>query len=76
MNGTIGILQSCKKYAPNVKRVVVTSSVACILNTDLKPPHRFDETDWNPISVPICEKLGRAADGANKYRGEWVKRGV
>ena len=66
---------------PNVKRCVVTSSVACIVNSEIKPPHTyvrvwttaltvsFTEEDWNEISVPICEKLGREADGANKYRG-------
>jgi hypothetical protein len=29
----------------------------------------FDEKDWNPVSIPACEKLGRGATGVDKYRG-------
>lgn len=32
--------------------------------------HSFDEKDWNTISIPACEKLGRGATGVDKYRGE------
>jgi hypothetical protein len=31
----------------------------------------FDEKDWNPVSIPACEKLGRGATGVDKYRGRF-----
>jgi len=52
--GTTGILKSIKKNAPSVKRVVVTSSFAAILNpyesNGLWPSHTYSEADWNPIT--------------------------
>ncbi|WWD19047.1 hypothetical protein CI109_103505 [Kwoniella shandongensis] len=66
--GTLGVLNSLKKFNPDVKRVVVTSSVAAIMSTDITPPHTFTEADWNPVSLKVCAEKGRDADGANKYR--------
>ncbi len=52
VNGTIGILKSVKKYGPNVKHVVVTSSFAAILNSSKlsDPTFTFDESCWNPLT--------------------------
>ncbi|WVQ81863.1 hypothetical protein IAT38_003990 [Cryptococcus sp. DSM 104549] len=66
--GTLGVLKSLKKFNPDCKRVVVTSSVAAIVDSSIKPPHTFTEADWNPISIKVCEEKGRDADGVNKYR--------
>ncbi|RSH88695.1 methylglyoxal reductase (NADPH-dependent) gre2 [Saitozyma podzolica] len=68
VNGTVGVLNSLKKNNPNISRIVITSSVAAVINSDIKPPHHFDEKDWNTISIPACEKLGRGATGVDKYR--------
>ncbi|KAH7040367.1 uncharacterized protein B0I36DRAFT_259629 [Microdochium trichocladiopsis] len=48
--GTTSILRAVKQYAPSVKRVVVTSSFASILNeAGLQDPNKvFSESDWNP----------------------------
>lgn len=38
VKGTRGVLESVHKHNPDVKRVVITSSVAAIMNLDVKPP--------------------------------------
>ncbi|KIW08307.1 uncharacterized protein PV09_01226 [Verruconis gallopava] len=50
--GTTGILRSIKKSAPTVKRVVITSSFAAILDAyDIpKVGHTYSEADWDPIT--------------------------
>lgn len=50
--GTTGILKSIKKSAPSVKRVVITSSFASIVNpnTGNAPNKTYSEEDWNPIT--------------------------
>ncbi|KAM7200734.1 putative NADPH-dependent methylglyoxal reductase [Rhypophila sp. PSN 637] len=49
VKGTTGILKSIKAYAPSVKRVVITSSSAAVLNP---PNHRevYDETSWSGVT--------------------------
>ncbi|RSL86236.1 hypothetical protein CEP51_002926 [Fusarium floridanum] len=49
IDGTTGILKAIQKYAPQVKRVVLTSSFAAIVNT-ASPPKVYDESSWNPIT--------------------------
>jgi len=68
INGTVGVLKSIKKNNPDVKRVVITSSVAAVMDSTLKPPHTFTEKDWNTISPAACEKDGKNASGSDKYR--------
>jgi len=51
--GTTGILKAIKKNAPTVKRVVITSSFAAILNGAKGatwPEHTYSEEDWNPVT--------------------------
>jgi nucleoside-diphosphate-sugar epimerase len=50
--GTTGILKSIKKNAPSVKRVVITSSFASIIDASKGPSwdHKYSEADWNPIT--------------------------
>lgn len=50
--GTAGILKSIKQYAPSVKRVVITSSFAAILDAyDIpKIGHAYSEKDWDPVT--------------------------
>ncbi|TKA70426.1 hypothetical protein B0A55_07897 [Friedmanniomyces simplex] len=63
--GTTGILKSVKKSAPTVKRVVITSSFASIINPfkGTWPEHTYSEADWNPISAEQAVQ-----NPANGYR--------
>ncbi|EXJ80703.1 dihydroflavonol-4-reductase [Capronia epimyces CBS 606.96] len=61
--GTTGILKAVKKSAPTVKRIVITSSFAAIMNPD-KPAKVYSEANWNPITWE--EALRSPGDG---YRG-------
>ncbi|KAI1819195.1 NAD dependent epimerase/dehydratase [Xylaria intraflava] len=48
--GTTSLLEAVKKYAPTVKRVIITSSFAAILSEKLltDPSKTWSEADWNP----------------------------
>jgi len=63
--GTTGILKSIKKGAPTVKRVVITSSFAAIVDGTKGPwpEHTYSEADWNPIT-----KEQALENPANGYR--------
>lgn len=52
ITGTTSILKAIKKYAPSVKRVVVTSSFVSMLSPEgLQDPNKiYSESDWNPIT--------------------------
>ncbi|KAG5209608.1 NADPH-dependent methylglyoxal reductase GRE2 [Trichophyton interdigitale] len=49
VNGTTGILHAIKKSAPSVKRVVITSSFAAIIDPTKPSNYVYSEADWNPI---------------------------
>ncbi|RFU28711.1 hypothetical protein B7463_g7601, partial [Scytalidium lignicola] len=65
INGTLGILESIQNHNPSVKRVVITSSFASILDLSkgLWPEHTYTEQDWNPATY----EEAKAADGAFAY---------
>lgn len=48
IKGTTGILRSIKEHAPSVKRVVVTSSSAAMLQVGDPPQHPavYNESSW------------------------------
>lgn len=52
IRGTQGILQSTAAFAPQVKRVVLTSSFAAVADfaKGPRPGHVYDESQWNPMS--------------------------
>nr|GAT52696.1 D-lactaldehyde dehydrogenase [Mycena chlorophos] len=69
INGTTGILRSALKFAPTVKRVVVTSSAAAVVgNHFTQAVTTLSETDWNDDSVKLVEEQGREAPNGDKYR--------
>ncbi|ORY26767.1 putative D-lactaldehyde dehydrogenase [Naematelia encephala] len=68
VQGTVGVLQSAQKYGDQVKRVVVTSSVAAIMQPG-PGPYTLTEDFWNTESPQVLEKEGDAASGPHKYRG-------
>ncbi|KAG9037059.1 methylglyoxal reductase (NADPH-dependent) gre2 [Tulasnella sp. JGI-2019a] len=65
INGTLGVLESLKKHAPGVKRVVVTSSMAAI-GKELTP------SSWNQAAVDEVNKSGKAAALGMKYSASKV----
>ncbi|KAI1477453.1 hypothetical protein K445DRAFT_341194 [Daldinia sp. EC12] len=50
INGTTGILKAIKAHAPTVKRVVITSSYAAMVDYGKPMTHIYTEADWNPIT--------------------------
>lgn len=54
--GTTGILKSIQKGAPAVKRVVITSSFAAIMDVTKGswPEHTYSEADWNPMTLEVA----------------------
>ncbi|KAI0690439.1 NAD(P)-binding protein [Cytidiella melzeri] len=65
--GTRSVLESALKYGTAVKRVVITSSCASVLDT-FPEPKVFSEKDWNLGASRECEEKGRAASQIAKYR--------
>ncbi|KAK0747099.1 hypothetical protein B0T18DRAFT_438805 [Schizothecium vesticola] len=61
IKGTTGILQSIHAFAPTVKRVVITSSSAAILDPP-NHPKVYDESIWSSVT------LDQATDPAHTYR--------
>jgi nucleoside-diphosphate-sugar epimerase len=62
INGTIGLLRAVKKSAPSVRRVVITSSFASMMNS-AQHPTKYDETSWNPVTWQEA-----TLNAANAYR--------
>lgn len=69
IKGTTGILHAVKKYAPSVKRVVVTSSFAAIINVAEHKP-LYDESSWNPVTWE------EAMDHSQVYRASKVENAI
>jgi len=70
--GTTGILKSIKKSAPEVKRVVITSSFAAIVNPSkgLWPGHAYTEEDWSPLTQEEALESPTAGYRASKTFAE------
>lgn len=70
--GTTGILQAIAKHAPSVKRVVITSSFAAIIDaakaTD--PSATFTEKSWNPVTIEAIHENPGTAYRASKTLAE------
>lgn len=66
IKGTTGVLKAIKANAPSVKRVVITSSFAAIVNAK-KHPRLYSEKDWNPVTWQ------EAMDHSNVYRASKVR---
>lgn len=49
INGTVGILKAIKQHAPSVKKVVITSSIAAVMNP-FSAPAKYTAEDWNPVT--------------------------
>ncbi|EXJ92162.1 dihydroflavonol-4-reductase [Capronia epimyces CBS 606.96] len=62
--GTTGILKAVKSFAPSVKRVVITSSLAAMNNTK-HPPKVYNEEIWNEMTM---EEALTTTDAQAAYR--------
>jgi nucleoside-diphosphate-sugar epimerase len=55
INGTVEVLKSVKAHAPSVKRVVLTSSCAAVVDFSASPTatpmKTYTEQDWNPVTL-------------------------
>lgn len=74
--GTTGILKSIKKSAPTVKRVVITSSFAAIVNGSkgFWPGHTYSEEDWNGITFEEAQEnpmMGYRASKTFAEKAAW-----
>ncbi|KAJ7682984.1 D-lactaldehyde dehydrogenase [Mycena rosella] len=62
VQGTVGILKSATKFGPQIKRIVITSSIAAILEIgDMSVPRTFTEEDWNNQAPALVEAHGAGA---------------
>ncbi|KAM6538528.1 methylglyoxal reductase (NADPH-dependent) gre2 [Fusarium falciforme] len=70
--GTTGILKALHASAPSVKRVVITSSFASILDEDkfTDPSTTFSEASWNPVTVNDISRSPATAYRASKTLAE------
>ncbi|KAF4628917.1 hypothetical protein G7Y89_g9235 [Cudoniella acicularis] len=50
VDGTTGILKGIKSHAPTVKRVIILSSYAAMVDYGKQMTHVYTEVDWNPIT--------------------------
>ena len=57
IEGTKGILTAIVKWAPTVKRVVITSAFAAIVNTYRTEPYTYSEQDWNPVTLEYARNV-------------------
>lgn len=66
IHGTTNILKAIAAHAPQVKRVVITSSFASIvdMNQGARPRYTYTEADWNPITY---DEAKAAESGAVAY---------
>jgi nucleoside-diphosphate-sugar epimerase len=51
VKGTTTLLKSIKDFNPNIKRVVITSSMAAVRDPTKGPGYTYTEADWNPGHV-------------------------
>ncbi|KAI0776383.1 hypothetical protein BC629DRAFT_1594890 [Irpex lacteus] len=66
--GTTGILESALKHGKNVKRIIILSSCAAVMEADGYPePVVLTEKDWNVRAAANCEKLGKDASLVDAY---------
>ncbi|KAG8529930.1 uncharacterized protein KY384_005411 [Bacidia gigantensis] len=74
--GTTGILKAIKRSAPTVKRVVITSSFASIIDGSkgMRPGYVYSEKDWNPVTEDEAVQnasLGYRASKTFAERAAW-----
>ncbi|KAH8685714.1 putative cinnamoyl-CoA reductase [Tricladium varicosporioides] len=58
INGTLEVLKSVQQHNPDVKRIVITSSFASVVDVFQggRPGYTYTEADWNPTTYEIAAK--------------------
>ena len=69
INGTTEILKAIKAKSPTVKKMVITSSFAAIIN-DRKHPESYSEEIWNPVTMEEALANPKVAYRASKTFAE------
>ncbi|KAH9838568.1 NAD(P)-binding protein [Rhodofomes roseus] len=67
VQGTTRILESALAHGKNVKRVVITSSVAAVIVVQ-STPRTYTEADWNDGAIQLVREEGAKAPNPMKYR--------
>jgi nucleoside-diphosphate-sugar epimerase len=67
VTGTTTILNSAQKAGPQLKSVVIISSIAAISSAK-ESPYTFTEKDWNDVSEAEVKRLGKETPGGHIYR--------
>jgi nucleoside-diphosphate-sugar epimerase len=72
IKGTLGVLKSVKAHAPTVKRIVITSSCAAVVNFNAPPdaPKKvYTEDDWNPTTLEsvVSGTVNNAYQASKKF---------
>ncbi|KAJ3285992.1 methylglyoxal reductase (NADPH-dependent) gre2 [Rhizoclosmatium sp. JEL0117] len=67
VNGTLGVLRSIAAHGKDVKRVVITSSLAAIRNSPTAIPEGLSELDWNESAVSQFNSLKAATPPGVAY---------
>lgn len=69
LNGTTNVLKSVLAHGKDVKRVVVTSSVAAVQDTAKPPGYVYNvDSDWNESDVTKLEKDPKSLNGLEAYK--------
>ncbi|KAJ9098876.1 hypothetical protein QFC19_006214 [Naganishia cerealis] len=75
IEGTVNVMRSAQEHNPHLKRLVITSSVAAVVDPKPRgekhasgPPYTMDEEDWNEYSPRVVDEKGVDAPGSDKYR--------
>ena len=66
VHGTTSVLKSTAHAGPQLKSVVLMSSIGAIMGSR-KPPYTYSEADWNDISEAEVARLGKETPGAHIY---------
>jgi len=63
VNGTLSVLRAVKDNNPAVKRIVITSSFASIMDFSKgsRPGYSYTEADWNPMTREEARSAGPVA---------------
>lgn len=72
LKGTVGTLESIKNHAPTVRRVIVLSSFAALINY-ISPPKVYDETSWNPVTWDAAVSNPRLTYPGSKVSRRWAQ---
>ncbi|TFK51100.1 NAD(P)-binding protein [Heliocybe sulcata] len=68
INGTVSLLSAVHEHGQGVKRVVVTSSFAAMMQPHPEDPnYLYTEADWNDSAIQSVEKEGKDVNGGTAY---------